>query len=1027
VCEVDSIAALGRPRKSKIRRAISWSLSLLLGCALTILVLSNTHLNALFFHRAVANLRFDIKPGASPAVLFPGAGPYDRRLGYAYMPSMIHRLKARNFEIVRQAVQSPDLLRFIEAGGYAVYHEKSQAGLVLKDRSGRTLEATSYPSAVYRHFEEIPTLLIDTLRFIEDRELLDPKDPYRNPALDWPRFAGAAAGQLGGIVNPRLRRGGASTLATQIEKYRHSPDGRTESVTEKMRQIVTATARAYLDGFETITAQRDIVTAYLDSTPLGSRPGYGEVVGLGDAMSAWFGVDLSEANRLLSLRDAADAVTGRRAQVYKEVLSLLVAQRRPSYYLNAGREDLERLTDSYLRALASAGVIDTAMRDAALVSRLVFTPGPPALNARSFVEHRAVDTARTELMTVLGLPQVYSLDRMDLSADVSIDGPTQRRVAALLERLKDPREVRALGLAGDKLLGNEDPGNVAWSVVLYERGKDHNLIRVHADSMEQPFDLNSGAKLILGSTAKLRTLSTYLGIIDGQYRELSKFSVPALRELAATGDDPLRRWAAGYLAGMLPEHRALRPMLDAAMQRRYSASPFEEFFTGGGIHIFHNFEPVEDSEIPTVEQAFERSINLAFVRLMRDVIRHYEANLGTHEGVHGSDSSVRKDLLRRFADQEGTVYLNHFYLRYARLSPDGALEYLAGTVQPLPRRLAVIFRSVRPEDSVELMQSFLARHVRELVPTSTAGEMYAQFAPNRFSLSDRGYLAGVNPLELWLVAYLYHHPHVTRSQVIAASADQRQQAYAWLLSTGKTHQQNVRIRELIEQDAFDHLLLDWKQQGYPFAHLVPSLATVIGSSGDRPDALATLMGIILNDGVKQPATDLEHVRFAAGTPYETEMIYRPDVSTRVISAEVAATLRRALAGVVDTGTAVRARGVFFGPDGRPLPIGGKTGTGDNRFESFGPRHQLVEARVVDRTATFVFFLGDRLYGTVTAFVPGAHAANYHFTSSLAVLLLTALAPELQALIERAPDPSVAQPQPVTLTGENDEATQRKHL
>ena len=224
---------------------------------------------------------------------------------------------------------------------------------MLKDSSGGTLEAASYPSAVYRHFEEIPPLLINTLRFIEDRDLLDPKDPYRNPALEWRRFAWAVAGRLGGIVNPRLKHGGASTLATQIEKYRHSPEGRTENVSEKMRQIVTATARAYLDGFETITAQREIVTAYLDSTPLGSRPGYGEVVGFGDAMSAWFGVDLAEVNRLLSHRAASDAGTRRRAQVYKEALSLLIAQRRPSYYLNAGREDLERLTDSYLRALAS--------------------------------------------------------------------------------------------------------------------------------------------------------------------------------------------------------------------------------------------------------------------------------------------------------------------------------------------------------------------------------------------------------------------------------------------------------------------------------------------------------------------------------------------------------------------------------------------------------------------------------------------------------------------------------------------------
>ena len=75
----------------------------------------------------------------------------------------------------------------------------------------------------------------------------------------------------------------------------------------------------------------------------------------------------------------------------------------------------------------------------------------------------------------------------------------------------------------------------------------------------------------------------------------------------------------------------------------------------------------------------------------------------------------------------------------------------------------------------------------------------------------------------------------------------------------------------------------------------------------------------------------------------------------------------------------------------------------------------------------MFFLGDRLYGTVTAFVPGSQAASYHFTSSLAVLLLTTLAPQLQALIERSTNPSVAQAQLVTLTGENDEPAQRKLL
>jgi hypothetical protein len=56
--------------------------------------------------------------------------------------------------------------------------------------------------------------------------------------------------------------------------------------------------------------------------------------------------------------------------------------------------------------------------------------------------------------------------------------------------------------------------------VLYERGAERNYLRVHADSLNSPFDINSGAKLILGSTAKLRTLVTYLNVVEELHRKL---------------------------------------------------------------------------------------------------------------------------------------------------------------------------------------------------------------------------------------------------------------------------------------------------------------------------------------------------------------------------------------------------------------------------------------------------------------------------------------------------------------------------
>jgi len=546
--------------------------------------------------------------------------------------------------------------------------------------------------------------------------------------------------------------------------------------------------------------------------------------------------------------------------------------------------------------------------------------------------------------------------------------------------------------------------------VLYERGADRNYVRVHADSLDQPFDINSGAKLILGSTAKLRTLVTYLGIIADFNREMAGMPGAKLRAAAAATQDPLRRWAAEYLAGT--DDRSLQPMLDAAMQRRYSASPAETFFTGGGAHVFHNFERSEDYQSPTVEDAFAHSVNLAFVRLMRDLVRHYENEGGERDGVLSDlDNPARADYLRRFADKEGRAYLGRFYEEYRGLSPDEALVRLARHIRPIPRRLAVAFRSVRPDASeAELGQFLAARLPGSSLDEDDIAELHAKYSPKLFSLNDRGYLAGINPLELWLVSYLQAVPGASRGQVMAAGDQARQSAYSWLFKTRNAHKQDIRIRELLEEDAFDRILQDWRRQGYPFDRLVPSLATAIGSSGDRPEALARLMGIIVNDGVKLPTTDLQRVDFAAGTPYETRMVYRPEAPERTMAPEVAATVRRALAGVVTGGTATRLRGAYVSADGALLPVGGKTGTGDNRFDTFGPGHALIESRVVDRTATFVFFLGDRFYGTVTAYVSGEDADRYKFTSALAVSLLKALSPQLKPLLD-TPAPATVAPWP----------------
>ena len=69
-------------------------------------------------------------------------------------------------------------------------------------------------------------------------------------------------------------------------------------------------------------------------------------------------------------------------------------------------------------------------------------------------------------------------------------------------------------------------------------------------------------------------------------------------------------------------------------------------------------------------------------------------------------------------------------------------------------------------------------------------------------------------------------------------------------------------------------------------------------------------------------------------------------------------------------------------DGNVVVIGGKTGSGDNRFEYFAKGGKLISSRVVNRTATFAFFIGDRYFGVLTAFMPGEAAAEEALAGAL---------------------------------------------
>ena len=947
------------------------------------------------------DMTYTLREGPNPAARHPTQGPYNERMGYVGLPGYLRSLTSDMYAVEMQAHLSPTLDRFMAAGGFPIYHEKTRAGLTLLDRNGTALFSARYPERVFARFEDVPPLVANTLLFIENRELLNDDEPRRNPAVEWDRFAGAVAMLPVQWIKPGQRSPGGSTLATQIEKYRHSPDGQTSGATEKLRQMISASTRAYLDGEDTGAHRRRILIDYLNSTPLTARPGFGEVNGLGDGLWAWFGTDLAIAEKVLSEEPADDRALQVKALAYKQVLSLLLAQRRPSYYLIQDRQALERLADSHLRVLHNAGVIDTALRDAALGLTLKFREDPPQAQTANFVEQKAPNAIRARLLSMLGVPSLYQLDRIDLTAESTLDAPAQQRVVEVLAKLGDPAFAAQMGLTGERLLdvkGN-DLSKVIYSVTLYERGPDANYLRVQADNLDQPLDINEGAKLDLGSTAKLRTLATYLEIVAELHTRYAHLPKDFLADVQEEASDNLTRWAANWLA--TSGNRGLGAMLDAAMERRYSANPGEAFFTGGGLHSFVNFNSKDNGSIPTVTESLRHSVNLPFIRMMRDIVQFYMSEGGDDSAdiLHNPDHPARQAYLARFADKEGSDFLNRFYNSYRKHTPDEMLNMLASRSRPMPHRLSVIFRTVRPQAGLKEFGAFLrARLPDAKLDDKDIAALYGKYGPDKFPLNDLGYLARVHPLELWLVSYLQKRPDAKRQEVLEASVQERQESYRWLFKKGQSAQ-NTRIRIGLEEEAFQRITEQWRKLGYPFETLVPSFATAIGSSADRPAALAELVGIIQNDGVRQPTVRVRKLHFAAGTPYEAIVGLGELRGQRVMKSEVAATLRKALMDVAQNGTAKRVWGSFRDSSGEIIPIGGKTGTGDHRLDRYGPGGHLIESRAVNRTATFAFYIGDRFFGTMTAFVQGPEADNYRFTSALPAQLLKSIAPALQPLID----------------------------
>src|SRR5262249_10572313 len=153
----------------------------------------------------------------------------------------------------------------------------------------------------------------------------------------------------------------------------------------------------------------------------------------------------------------------------------------------------------------------------------------------------------------------------------------------------------------------------------------------------------------------------------------------------------------------------LQPFLEKSLDRKYSANPGETFFTGSGLHAFANYDKLDNGRILPIREGFQRSTNLVFIRVMRDLVRYHQARLpyDINTVLYDPASRERRQLLEQIAEDESRRALSHAFRRYHGLSGSEAVLRLLGRHADSPRWLAIFFYALNGDGSAEELSRWL--------------------------------------------------------------------------------------------------------------------------------------------------------------------------------------------------------------------------------------------------------------------------------------------------------------------------------
>ena len=236
------VFSFANKKRVKLWLWVGLAVLLLIGCVFA--EIQTSLLQSWFFTRTNKKLSYQLAAGPSADIAFPRSAPFDDRRGYSKLLAFQGRLEAQGYQVTQQVRQSEKMIDIIRRGISPPYVEPPETGLDIRGTDGAPLFRHAQSEFLFAGIDDIPPLLVTTLLFLEDRGLNHPASPWQNPAIEWDRLFKAAWLYMASKLYLEVGVQGGSTLAVQLEKFRHSPNGRTETPAEKYRQLVGASLKA---------------------------------------------------------------------------------------------------------------------------------------------------------------------------------------------------------------------------------------------------------------------------------------------------------------------------------------------------------------------------------------------------------------------------------------------------------------------------------------------------------------------------------------------------------------------------------------------------------------------------------------------------------------------------------------------------------------------------------------------------------------------------------------------------------------